>query len=127
MWREGREGGFPGEKRVFQEEDEDAKLDQPSKDSMYDKDGLLGKLRDVIWPEDVPWIHTLSGGHQQEVGVTEMTWLERSLSILRRSTGRWRSGKKKKMEEAEERKKARESTELAKEVWAQKRKESAKQ
>ena len=34
-------------------EDEDVKLAEPSKTSIYNRDGLLDKLGDISWPENV--------------------------------------------------------------------------
>ncbi|CBI24515.3 unnamed protein product, partial [Vitis vinifera] len=48
------------------EEDEDVKLAEPSKTSIYNKDGLLDKLGDISWPENVGWIHKLSINIDQE-------------------------------------------------------------
>ncbi|KAI4383050.1 hypothetical protein MLD38_008931 [Melastoma candidum] len=92
-------GGDSHESGSESEEDEDVKLDQPSKEVVYNREGLLDKLEDISWPGNVPWIN---------------------------SEGK-ALGEKKKIEEAEERKKAREAKKLAKEVQAQKQKERAKQ
>ncbi|CAH9125111.1 unnamed protein product [Cuscuta epithymum] len=45
-----------------EEEDDDpaVKLAEPSKDAVYNKNGLLDKLGDISWPEKVDWIHRLS-------------------------------------------------------------------
>ncbi|KAK9705761.1 hypothetical protein RND81_07G079800 [Saponaria officinalis] len=42
------------------EEDGDVKLSEPSKTAIYNKDGILEKLNEIRWPEDVEWIHTLA-------------------------------------------------------------------
>ncbi|XP_059666996.1 probable rRNA-processing protein EBP2 homolog [Cornus florida] len=55
------------------EEDEDVKLTEPSKTSIYNRDGLLDKLDDIRWPENVEWIHKLSIDidREQEVDVND--------------------------------------------------------
>ncbi|KAL2550242.1 putative rRNA-proCES [Forsythia ovata] len=42
------------------EEAEDVKLTDPSKNAVYNRDGLLDKLGDINWPDNVEWIHKLS-------------------------------------------------------------------
>ncbi|KAF9587623.1 hypothetical protein IFM89_004455 [Coptis chinensis] len=41
-------------------EDEEVRLDEPSKRSIYNKDGLLEKREDISWPDNVEWIHKLT-------------------------------------------------------------------
>ncbi|KAL0017166.1 hypothetical protein SO802_004235 [Lithocarpus litseifolius] len=55
------------------EEDEDVKLTEPSKNSIYNRDGLLDKLGDICWPENAGWIHRLSVdvNQEQEVDVND--------------------------------------------------------
>ncbi|KAK9985638.1 hypothetical protein SO802_030589 [Lithocarpus litseifolius] len=55
------------------EEDEDVKLTEPSKNSIYNRDGLLDKLGDICWPENAGWIHGLSidVNQEQEVDVND--------------------------------------------------------
>lgn len=36
------------------------KLAEPSKTAIYNRDGLLDKLQDISWPEDVDWSHKLT-------------------------------------------------------------------
>ncbi|GMP70008.1 hypothetical protein CsSME_00029051 [Camellia sinensis var. sinensis] len=54
-------------------QDEDVKLTEPSKNSIYKRDGLLDKLGDIGWPKNVEWLHTLSLDidQQQEVDVND--------------------------------------------------------
>lgn len=55
------------------EEDEDLKLAEPSKNAINNRDGLLDKLGDIYWPEDVEWVHKLSVDidREQEVDVND--------------------------------------------------------
>ncbi|KAF9588831.1 hypothetical protein IFM89_016443 [Coptis chinensis] len=50
---------------VFLEEDE-VRLDEPLKRSIYNKDGLLEKYDDISWPDNVEWIHKLTVDVNQE-------------------------------------------------------------
>ncbi|KAL6997802.1 hypothetical protein U1Q18_007927 [Sarracenia purpurea var. burkii] len=55
-------------------DEEDVKLTEPSKNSIYNRDGLLDKLGDIRWPENVEWIHKLSldiNREEQEVDVND--------------------------------------------------------
>ncbi|KAL1197566.1 putative rRNA-processing protein EBP2 [Cardamine amara subsp. amara] len=36
------------------------KLAEPTKTAVYNRAGLLDKLQDISWPEDVPWTHKLT-------------------------------------------------------------------
>ena len=36
------------------------KLAEPTKTAVYNRDGLLDKLQDISWPEDVDWTHKLT-------------------------------------------------------------------
>ncbi|XP_030950519.1 probable rRNA-processing protein EBP2 homolog [Quercus lobata] len=55
------------------EEEEDVKLTEPSKNSIYNRDSLLDKLGDISWPENAGWIHRLSinVNQEQEVDVND--------------------------------------------------------
>ncbi|KAL3524188.1 hypothetical protein ACH5RR_017022 [Cinchona calisaya] len=55
------------------EEDEDLKLAEPSKNAITNRDGLLDKLGDISWPDNVDWIHKLSVDvdREQEVDVND--------------------------------------------------------
>ncbi|KAJ6813416.1 putative rRNA-processing protein EBP2-like protein [Iris pallida] len=136
---------------------------EPSKNVVYNREGLLEKLEDIAWPESADWIHRLSVDYEQtqEVDVNddlarELAFYTQALDGTREAFEKFQSLKmpflrppdyyaemvktdshmlkikgkilveKKKMEEAEERKKARESKKIAKEVQAQKNKERAK-
>ncbi|PKI65774.1 hypothetical protein CRG98_013846 [Punica granatum] len=54
-------------------EDGDVKLSEPSKDSVYDTEGLLDKLGDISWPQNLPWIDklTVDIDQAQEVDVND--------------------------------------------------------
>ncbi|KAI5670191.1 hypothetical protein M9H77_10555 [Catharanthus roseus] len=146
------------------EGDEDVKLAEPSKNAINNKDGLLEKLEDISWPQNVEWMHKLSVDidREQEVDVNddlmrELGFYTQALEGTRQAFVKIQSmglpflrpsdyyaemvksdthmekvkgrllAEKKRIEEAEERKKARESKKIAKEVQAQKQKERAKQ
>ncbi|XAR71791.1 hypothetical protein NMG60_11018205 [Bertholletia excelsa] len=64
-----------------EDEDEDVKLAEPSKNSIYNRDGLLDKLGDISWPENVEWIHKLSVDIDQEQEVDVNDDLARELSF----------------------------------------------
>ncbi|KAG2247030.1 hypothetical protein Bca52824_086658 [Brassica carinata] len=36
------------------------KLSEPTKTAVYNRDGLLDKLQDISWPEDIDWTHKLT-------------------------------------------------------------------
>ncbi|KAF3433111.1 hypothetical protein FNV43_RR24213 [Rhamnella rubrinervis] len=63
------------------EEDEDVKLSEPSKDAIYNRDGLLDRLGDISWPENVEWIHKLSIDIDQEQQVDVNDDLARELAF----------------------------------------------
>ncbi|KAL8120097.1 hypothetical protein AgCh_017282 [Apium graveolens] len=93
----------------FDEEDE-IRLSEPSENAIYNRDGLLDKLEDISWPENVDCIHKLSVDVNQEQEVKDQLLAEKN-----------------RVKEAEERRKARENRKIAKEVEAQKLREKAKQ
>ncbi|KAK4773474.1 hypothetical protein SAY87_028493 [Trapa incisa] len=146
------------------QEDGEVKLLEPSKNSVYNTDGLLDKLGDISWPQNLPWTDKLSIVFEQaqEVDVNddlarELAFYTQALEGTRQAFGELQKmgiaflrpsnyyaemvksdshmekvkgqllAEKKNIEEAEERKKAREAKKLAKEVQAQKQKERAKQ
>ncbi|KAM7499559.1 hypothetical protein LguiA_023973 [Lonicera macranthoides] len=146
------------------EDEEDVKLTEPSKNSIYNREGLLDKLGDISWPENVDWIHKLSVSveREQEVDVNddlarELAFYTQALEGTRKAFVKFQSmglpflrpsdyyaemvktdghmekvkgrllAEKRRIEEAEERKKSRESKKIAKEVQAQKNKERTKQ
>jgi rRNA-processing protein EBP2 len=143
---------------------EDVKLSEPSKTSIYNREGLQDKLAEISWPENVDWIHklSLSVDREQEVDVNddltrELAFYTQALEGTREAFVKFESMKlpflrpsdyyaemvktdghmekvkgrllaeKRRIEEAEERKKARESKKIAKEVQVQKSKERTKQ
>ncbi|XP_042512314.1 probable rRNA-processing protein EBP2 homolog [Macadamia integrifolia] len=145
-------------------EDEDVMLTEPSKTSINNHDGLLEKLADISWPDDVEWIHKLSIDIDQEQKVDvnddlarELAFYTQALEGTRQAFGKLQSmglpflrppdyyaemvktdthmekvkGRllvaKRRIEEAEERRKAREAKKIAKEVQSQKLKERSKQ
>ncbi|KAF4358092.1 hypothetical protein F8388_009375 [Cannabis sativa] len=147
-----------------EDEDGDVKLVEPSKTAIYNTDGMLDKLGDIKWPDNVEWIHKLSVDvdQQQAVDVNddltrELAFYSQALEGTKQAFGKLQSmgipflrppdyyaemvktdshmekvkgrllEEKKNIEEAEERRKSRESKKLAKEVQAQKMKERAKQ
>ncbi|KAH7866586.1 hypothetical protein Vadar_022302 [Vaccinium darrowii] len=147
----------------FESEDEDVKLEEPSKTSIYNADGLLDKLDDISWPQNVEWIHKLSLDINQEQKVDvnddlarELAFYTQALEGTRQAFVKFQSmqlpflrpsdyyaemvksdshmvkvkgrllAEKRRIEEADERRKARESKKIAKEVQAQKLKERAK-
>lgn len=140
------------------------KLSQPSKNAVYNRDGLLDKLQDMSWPENVDWVHKLTVDIDQEQEVDVNDDLARELAFYTQALEGTRQAfeklqgmglpflrpsdyyaemvksdahmvkvksrllhEKKQIEEAEERRKARENKRLAKEIQAQKLKERAKQ
>ena len=146
------------------EGDEDVRLTEPSKTSIYNKDGILDKLGDIIWPEDVEWVHKLSLdiNQDQEVDVNddlnrELAFYTQALEGTRQAFMKFQTMglpflrpsdyyaemvktdshmekikgrllvEKRRIEEAEERRKARDNKKKAKEVQAQKQKERVKQ
>ncbi|KAF3786822.1 putative rRNA-processing EBP2-like protein [Nymphaea thermarum] len=42
-----------------EDDDEDERLIEPSKEAIYDAEGLRSKLADFSWPENVDWVHKL--------------------------------------------------------------------
>ncbi|XP_010532261.1 PREDICTED: probable rRNA-processing protein EBP2 homolog [Tarenaya hassleriana] len=146
------------------EEEMTVKLSEPSKNAVYNRDGLLDKLQDMSWPENVDWIHklTVDIDQGQEVDVNddlarELAFYTQALEGTRHAFDKLQGmglpflrpsdyyaemvksdthmekvkarllHEKKEIEEAEERRKARENKRLAKEIQAQKLKERAKQ
>lgn len=146
------------------EEASDIKLTEPSKNAIYSRDGLLDKLGDISWPENVDWVQTLAIDiHQeQEVDVNddlarEAAFYTQALEGTRQAFEKLQSMglpflrpfdyyaemvksdahmqkvkgrllmEKKQIEEAEERRKAREAKRIAKQVQAVKQKERARE
>lgn len=138
-------------------------LSEPSKNAVYNREGLLEKLEDITWPKDLEWIHTLTINYDQadEIDVNddltrELAFYNQALNGARQSFDKLQTMgipflrppdfyaemvksdnhmlkiksrllvEKKKIEEVEERKKARDSKKRAKEIQAQKIKERAK-
>ncbi|KAH7537909.1 probable rRNA-processing protein EBP2 homolog [Ziziphus jujuba] len=64
-----------------EEGDEDVKLSEPSKNAIYNTDGLLDKLGDISWPDNVEWIHKLSIDIDQEQEVDVNDDLARELAF----------------------------------------------
>ncbi|CAN1842664.1 Probable rRNA-processing protein EBP2 homolog [Linum perenne] len=59
----------------------DVKLDFPSKDAVFNRDGLNDKLQEISWPETVPWIHKLSLDINQEQPVDVNDDLTREMAF----------------------------------------------
>jgi len=147
-----------------EEEGDDAKLSEPAKNAIYNKDGILDKLGDMSWPDNVDWMHTLAIDIQQEQQVDvnddlarEAAFYTQALEGTRQAFEKLQSrglpflrpfdyyaemvksdahmqkvksrllAEKKQIEEAEERRKAREAKRIAKQVQAEKQKERAKE
>ncbi|GLU20954.1 hypothetical protein SLE2022_371260 [Rubroshorea leprosula] len=64
-----------------EEEEGDVKLVEPSKNAIFNRDGLIEKLNDISWPEDVEWVHRLSIDIDQEKEVDVNDDLARELAF----------------------------------------------
>ncbi|CAI9774989.1 unnamed protein product [Fraxinus pennsylvanica] len=142
------------ETELESESDEDVKLTEPSKNAVNNKDGLLDKLGDISWPDNVKWIHKLliDIDREQEIDVNddltrEFAFYTQALEGTRQAFVEFQSmglpflrpsehmekvksqllSEERKVEDAEERRKAKENKKLAKEIQAQKLKERGKQ
>lgn len=62
-------------------EDGDVKLSEPSKNSIYNTDGLLDKLGDISWPQNLPWIDKVSIDIEQAQEVDVNDDLARELAF----------------------------------------------
>ncbi|KAE8662104.1 putative rRNA-processing protein EBP2-like protein [Hibiscus syriacus] len=62
-------------------EQEDVKLMEPSKTAVYNREGLVEKLEDISWPENVDWMHKLSLDIDQEKEVDVNDDLARELAF----------------------------------------------
>ncbi|PIA41712.1 hypothetical protein AQUCO_02200262v1 [Aquilegia coerulea] len=62
-------------------EDEEVMLTEPSKKSIYNRDGLLERLQDISWPDNVEWIHKLTIDVNQEQKVDVNDDLTRELAF----------------------------------------------
>ncbi|KAL4575723.1 hypothetical protein LXL04_011807 [Taraxacum kok-saghyz] len=146
------------------EGDEDIRLSEPSKTSIYNKEGILDKLNDIVWPEDIEWTHKLSLDITQEDEIDvnddlarELAFYNQALQGTREAFVKFETMKlpflrptdyyaemvktdshmekikgrliaeKRRMEEAEERRKMRDNKKKAKEVQAVKQRERVKQ
>ncbi|KAK1266692.1 hypothetical protein QJS04_geneDACA015258 [Acorus gramineus] len=144
-------------------EPEDVRLAEPSKTSIYNSEGLLEKLEDISWPDNVDWIQKLSVVVDQQAGIDVNDDLSRELEFYNQALNGTREAfeklqsmglpflrppdyyaemvktdshmlkvkgrllsEKKKIEEAEERRKARDNKKMSKEIQAQKLKEKVK-
>lgn len=61
------------------DEDDEIRLSEPSENAIYNRDGLLDKLGDISWPENVDWMHKLSFDVNQEQEVDANDDLAREL------------------------------------------------
>lgn len=156
--------GSDSEQGSESDEEDDEKLSEPAKNAIYNREGLLDKLGDIKWPENLDWIHTLAVDiHQeQEADVNddlarEAAFYAQAIEGTRQAFGKLQSmgipflrpfdyyaemvktdahmGKvksrllvqKKQIEEAEERRKSRDSKRISKQVQAEKQKERIKE
>ncbi|KAK6802397.1 hypothetical protein RDI58_000177 [Solanum bulbocastanum] len=140
------------------------KLAEPSKTAVYNRDGLLERLADISWPDDLDWTCRLSINReeQEEVDVNddlarEHSFYTHGLEGIRQAYVNFQStgepflrpsdyyaemvksdthmekvkgrllAEKRRIEESEERRKARDNKKLAKDVQAQKMKERTMQ
>lgn len=56
-------------------------LKEPSKDVVYNEDGLLEKLEDIAWPENVDWMHKLTIDHEQAADIDVEDDLAREMAF----------------------------------------------
>lgn len=63
------------------EEEGDVELTEPSKNAIYNKDGLLDKLGDMSWPENAKWVDKLTVDIEQEQPVDVNDDLTRELAF----------------------------------------------
>lgn len=61
------------------DEDDEVRQSEPSENAIYNREGLLDKLGDISWPENVDWIHKLSFDVNQEQEVDANDDLTREL------------------------------------------------
>ncbi|XP_010488299.1 PREDICTED: probable rRNA-processing protein EBP2 homolog [Camelina sativa] len=57
------------------------KLAEPTKTAVYNRAGLLDKLQDISWPEDVDWTHKLTIEIDQEQGIDVNDDLTREMAF----------------------------------------------
>ncbi|XWS37716.1 hypothetical protein CRYUN_Cryun19dG0068900 [Craigia yunnanensis] len=62
-------------------EEEDVRLAETSKNSIYNRDGLIEKLQDISWPKYAEWMHKLSLDINQEKEVDVNDDLARELDF----------------------------------------------
>ncbi|PON56211.1 Eukaryotic rRNA processing [Parasponia andersonii] len=83
-------GGFDGEvsdsetgseSELEEDKDGDVKLTEPSKNAIYNTEGLIDKLGYTSWPDNVGWIHKLSIDIDQEQQVDVNDDLARELAF----------------------------------------------
>ncbi|KAK6936349.1 Eukaryotic rRNA processing [Dillenia turbinata] len=58
------------------------RLAEPAKESIYNKDGLIDKLGDISWPDNVEWIHKLSVDIDTQEDVNVEDDIARELSFF---------------------------------------------
>lgn len=92
--------GFDSESESDAEEEEDVKLPEAKENAIYDRDGIMDKLGDMSWPQDVPWIQRLSidvdSQQEQEVDVNddlarELSFYTQALEGTREAFGKLQS------------------------------------
>lgn len=83
MEEESDMGDDLSDSELEQESDEegDVELTEPSKNAIYNKDGLLDKLGDMSWPENAKWVDKLTVDIEQEQPVDVNDDLTRELAF----------------------------------------------
>lgn len=83
MEEESDMGDDLSDSELEQESDEegDVELTEPSKNAIYNKDGLLDKLGDMSWPENAKWVDKLMVDIEQEQPVDVNDDLTRELAF----------------------------------------------
>ncbi|KAJ7190634.1 hypothetical protein O6H91_Y526500 [Diphasiastrum complanatum] len=137
------------EEEEEEDEEEAVAVAMARKDAIYNAAALHEKLEDIRWPEDLSWIQTLSftyADHSDDAAVDanddlarEMAFYTQALEAAREAYTKlqglgvpflrpsdYYAEMQKQMEEADERRKAREAKRFAKEVQTERVKERAK-
>ncbi|KAL4385023.1 hypothetical protein GQ457_15G001520 [Hibiscus cannabinus] len=70
-----------GSESESESEQEDVKLMEPSKTAVYNREGLVERIEDISWPENIDWMHKLSLDIDQEKEVDVNDDLARELAF----------------------------------------------